>query len=153
MRNSVMDVKQVQRLRLKNFKHLGGEGQRIRWVVKEGIRCHLNLVKKDVRVVPIHANRRGVADEVDVVIACGKLLAELRGNDAGAAVSWVAGYADTHGFKVPQDAAARLTHPPSGLLLEWRQSWSHENSASWCCIRRRGLKSVTLGAADRWHCR
>src|SRR6266403_4317497 len=113
MRNSVMDVKQVQRLRFKNFKHLGGERQRIRWMVKEGIRRHLDLVKKDVRVVQIHANRRGVADEVNVVVARGKLLAELRGNDAGAAVSWIAGYADTHGFKVPQDAAARLTQPPS----------------------------------------
>src|SRR4029077_11629800 len=50
MRNSVMDVKQVQRLRFKNFKHLGGERQCIRWMVKEGIGRHLNLVKKDVRV-------------------------------------------------------------------------------------------------------
>ena len=80
-------------------------------MVKEGIGRHLNLVKKDVRVVQIHANRWGVADEVDVVVARGKLLAELRGNDAGAAVSWIAGYADTHGFTVPQDAAARLTQP------------------------------------------
>ena len=109
-----MDVKQVQRLRFKNFKHLGGERQRIRWMVKEGIGRYLNLVKKDVRVVQIHPNWRGVADEMDVVVARGKLLAELGGNDAGAAVSGVAGYADTHGFKVPQDAAARLTHPSSG---------------------------------------
>ena len=91
-------------------------------MVKEGIRRHLNLVKKDVRVVQIHANRRGIADEVHVVVARRKFLAEFRGNDAGAAVSRIAGYADAHDFKFPQDAAARLAHPPSGLLLEWRQS-------------------------------
>jgi len=49
-----------------------------------------------VRVVGIHADGRSVADEVDVVAAGGKLLAELGGDDAGAAVGWVAGDADFH---------------------------------------------------------
>jgi hypothetical protein len=39
---------------------------------------------------------------MDVVAAGGQLLAELGGDDSGAAVSGVAGYADAHDFKVPR---------------------------------------------------
>ena len=50
----------------------------------------------DVRVVGVHADGRGVADEMDVVAAGGEFLAELGGDDAGAAVGGVAGDADFH---------------------------------------------------------
>ena len=50
----------------------------------------------NVRVVGVHADRRGVADEVNVVPARGELLAELGGDDARAAVGGIAGYADAH---------------------------------------------------------
>jgi hypothetical protein len=53
-------------------------------------------VEMDVRVVGVHADGRGVADEMDVVSARGKLLAEFGGDDAGAAVGGVAGDADFH---------------------------------------------------------
>jgi len=41
----------------------------------------------DARIVRIHADRRGVADEMNVMAAGGKFHAELGGDDAGAAVS------------------------------------------------------------------
>jgi hypothetical protein len=57
-------------------------------------------VEKNVRVVQVHADGRGVADEMDVVAASSQLLAELGGDDSGAAVSGVAGYANAHDFEV-----------------------------------------------------
>ena len=54
----------------------------------------------DALAVAVHADGRGVADEVDVVTSSGKFLAEFGGNDAGAAVGGVAGYANAHGAEV-----------------------------------------------------
>jgi hypothetical protein len=50
----------------------------------------------DAGVVGIHADGRGVADEMNVVAAGGKFLAKLGGNDAGAAVCGIAGDANFH---------------------------------------------------------
>src|SRR5262249_41898534 len=44
----------------------------------------------------VQPDRRRVGDEVHVVAARSQLQAELRGDDAGAAVSWVASNADAH---------------------------------------------------------
>jgi hypothetical protein len=65
-------------------------------VIEKRVAGDFDLVKMDVRVVGIHADGRGVADEVDVVAARGEFLAEFGGDDAGAAVSGVAGDADFH---------------------------------------------------------
>ena len=65
-------------------------------MIEEWVAGDFDLVKMDVRVVGIHADRWSVADEMDVVAARGELLAEFGGDDAGAAVSGVAGDADFH---------------------------------------------------------
>jgi len=65
-------------------------------VVKERVGGDFDLMEVDVRVVGVHADGRGVADEMDVVAAGGEFLAELGGDDAGAAVGGVAGDADFH---------------------------------------------------------
>src|SRR5579863_2204462 len=53
-------------------------------------------MKVNVRVVGIQADRRGIADEMNIVPARGKLHAELGGNDARAAIGGIAGDADLH---------------------------------------------------------
>jgi len=66
-------------------------------MVKERVGNHLHFVKVEALTVEAQADRRCIANEVDLVAARGELDAELRGDDAGAAVSGVASDADAHG--------------------------------------------------------
>ena len=97
MRDGVVDVENVERFGFEDFQHFGGERERVGRVVEERVGGDLDLVEMDVRVVGVHADRRGVGDEVDVVAAGGEFLAEFGGDDAGAAVGGIAGDADAHG--------------------------------------------------------
>jgi len=103
MRNGVVDVKEVERFGFEHFEHFCGERQSVGRMVEERIRDHFHFVEMDARIVGIHADRRSVADEMDVVAAGGELHAELRGDYAGAAVGGIAGDADAHnvGFGSP----------------------------------------------------
>src|SRR3989442_14943790 len=65
-------------------------------MVEERVGGDFDFVEVDARVVGIHANRRGVADEMDVVAAGGQFHAEFGGNDSGAAVGGIASDADAH---------------------------------------------------------
>src|SRR5260370_14911917 len=65
-------------------------------MVKEGVGRNLHLMKVDVLPVAVHANRRGVADEMNVVAARGKFHAEFGGDDAGTTIGWIASNADAH---------------------------------------------------------
>jgi hypothetical protein len=100
MRNRVVDVEEVQGFGFEHFQHFGREGQGVGRVIEERVAGNFDLVEMSVRVVGIHANRRGVADEMDIVAARGEFLTELSGDDAGAAVGGVAGYTDAHGAEV-----------------------------------------------------
>lgn len=91
-----MDVEDVQGFGLENFQHFYGEGEGVGGVIKEGIGNDGGLVEMDSRVVGVHADRRGVGDEVNVVPPGGEFLAQLGGDNAGAAVSGVASDANTH---------------------------------------------------------
>ena len=91
-----MHVQEIERLGLKDLEHFGGERQRVGRVIEERVGSDFHFVEMDVRVVGVHADRRGVADEVDVVAAGGQFGAEFSGDHAGAAVGWVAGYPDAH---------------------------------------------------------
>src|SRR6266566_4224388 len=97
MRNGIMHVEKVERFRLKDFEHFGGKRQRVGRMVKERVGNHLHFVKVEALTVEAQADGRCIANEVDLVAARGELDAELRGDDAGAAVSEVASDADAHG--------------------------------------------------------
>jgi len=101
MWNGVVNVQQIQLLGLEDLEHFGGESQGVGRVVEKRVGSYLDFVEKNVRAVQVHADGRGVADEMDVVAASGQFLAELSGYDSGAAVSGVAGDANAHGFQVP----------------------------------------------------
>jgi len=98
MRNGVVDVKQVEGFGFKDFEHFGGEGQGVGWVIEKRVRGDFDFVEKNVWIAKVHANRRGVADEMDVVAARGEFLAEFGGDDTGAAVSGIAGDTNAHGY-------------------------------------------------------
>jgi len=74
-------------------------------VVEERVGDDFDFVEMDARVIGVHADWRGVADEMDVVAARGEFHAELGGDDAGAAVGGITGDADAHRscFRVSAD--------------------------------------------------
>ena len=82
MRDGVVHVQEIERLGLKYFQHFCGERQSVGRVVEERVGSYLHFVEMDVRVVGVHADGRGVADEVDVVAAGGQFGAEFGGDDA-----------------------------------------------------------------------
>lgn len=65
-------------------------------MVEEGVRNDRSLVKMNVGIILIHADWRGIGNEMYVVSASGKLLAKFGCHDAGAAISRIAGDADSH---------------------------------------------------------
>src|SRR5713226_646177 len=103
MGNGVVDVEEVEGFGFENFEHFCGEGEGVGRMVEERVGDDFDFVEMDARVVGVHADGRGVADEMDVVAAGGEFHAELGGDYAGAAVGGVAGYAYAHrvGFESP----------------------------------------------------
>ena len=78
-------------------------------------------MKKDVRVVQVHPNRRGIADEMNIVAARGQLLAKFGCDDSGAAVGGITRYADTHRFKTRRLQTSQANTPSElAALLECR---------------------------------
>ncbi len=108
-----MDVQQIKFFRFKDLEHLGGQREGVWRMVEERVGDHLGLVEVDARVLQVHADRRGVADEMDVVIARGEFLAEFSGNDTRAAIGGIAGYADAHSSRVTP------AFPCRGLAGAW----------------------------------
>ena len=95
-----MHMQQIQLLGFENFQHLCSEREGVGRVVEKRVGRYLHLMKKDMRIVQIHANRRRIADEMNVVAAGSQFLAQFSGDDAGTAVRGVAGDADAHSLKV-----------------------------------------------------
>ena len=92
-----MDMEQIERFGFENFEHFRGECQRVRWMVEERVGDDFDFVEMDARIVGVHADGRGIADEMNVVATRGEFHAKLGGDDAGAAVGGIAGDADAHG--------------------------------------------------------
>jgi hypothetical protein len=96
-------VQKVERVVLGHLRHLGGQGQGVRGIVKEGIGHHFHFVVANASRHVRHfvqlgqANGLGVADEVDFMTASGELHAEFGGHDSAAAVGGIAGDANFHG--------------------------------------------------------
>jgi len=51
MRNSVVDVQQVERFGFENFEHFCGERQRVRRMVEQRVGDHFHFMKMDARIV------------------------------------------------------------------------------------------------------
>ena len=91
-----MNVKQVERFFLEDLKHFRGKGESIRRMIEQGIGDDGCLVKMNVRIILVHANRRGISDEMNVVSTSGKFLAKFGRHDAGAAICRITSDADSH---------------------------------------------------------
>ena len=100
-----MDMQQVERFGFENFEHFCSERQRVGGVVEERVGDDFDFVEMDARIVGVHADGRGIADEMNVVATRGEFHAKLGGDDAGAAVSGVAGDTDAH--KVRYESPSR----------------------------------------------
>jgi len=94
--NGIVNVKKVERFFLEDLKHLRGKGESVRRMIEERVGDDGCLVKMNVRIILVHANRRGISDEMNVVSTSGKFLAKFGCHDAGAAVCRIASDADSH---------------------------------------------------------
>jgi hypothetical protein len=96
VRDSVVDVEEVELVCFGHFGHAGCQGETVGLVLKEGIVADLDLVVVNSWRFAAKANRIGIGDEVNLVPARGQLDAKLGGDDAAAAVSGIASDADSH---------------------------------------------------------
>src|SRR6201984_2725034 len=71
VRDGVVDVEQVQRFGFEYLEHFGGESQGVGRVVEERVGSDFDFVEENMRVVQVHADGWGVADEMNVVAASG----------------------------------------------------------------------------------
>src|SRR6266852_5699163 len=97
-------------------------------MIEERIRDDFDFVKEDVRVTGVHADGRRITDEMNVVTARGKLLAQLRSDHAGTAIRWIAGYADAH-----ETASHPLTRPVPGRHYD--TLFHHQSAARPAALR------------------
>ena len=123
-----MNVEDVEGFGLEDLQHFCGEREGIRRVVEERVRGDLDFVEVNVRVVGVHADGRGVGDEVHVVAAGGELLAKLGRDDTGAAVGGIAGNADAHG-------RGPLPHVPDGTVGDVIVSHSIDRNRGQACVK------------------
>ena len=73
MRNRVVNVKQIQVFRLRDRRHFRRERQRIRLMLEQRIRHHLDFVKTHSLVKFGQTSRQSGSDEMDGMAARGKL--------------------------------------------------------------------------------
>jgi hypothetical protein len=64
-----VDVEHVETFGLEDFEHFGGERERVGRMIEQGIGGDFDFMEVDVGVVGVHADRRGVGDEVHVMAA------------------------------------------------------------------------------------
>src|SRR5712692_8118416 len=103
-------------------------------MIEERIRDDFDFVEEDVRVTGVHADGRRITDEMNVVTARGKFLAQLRGDYAGAAIRWIACNADAH---------ETASHPLRNNEANRLQRLPHVTQASCRPVPRRQLRYLT----------
>src|SRR5579862_8470678 len=96
MRNGVMDVQEIEIVKLRNFRHAGGERQIIRRIVKEWIPRDFHLVVVNVALFASQPDRLRVRNEVDFVIALGQFHSEFGRDYSTAAIRRITSDADFH---------------------------------------------------------
>jgi hypothetical protein len=101
-------VEQVEVFGLGHVRHLRRQGQRVGLVLEERVRHHLDFVEPDALAQLDEAGRQRRGDEVNRVSARRKLLAQLRADDAAAAVSRVDRDTDIHKSKGGQNVSRTL---------------------------------------------
>src|SRR5208282_732622 len=75
-------------------------------MVEQGIRDNGSLMKMDAWIVRVHPDRWSGGDEVNVMSTRSQFLAQLGGDDAGAAVCGIAGDANAHSGPQSKDRAS-----------------------------------------------
>jgi hypothetical protein len=65
-------------------------------MVEQRVIQHLHFVEVEALRRLCHANRNGIADEMNVMPAGGQFQAQFRGHDSTSAIGGVTGYADFH---------------------------------------------------------
>jgi hypothetical protein len=96
MRDRVVDVEEVELVLARDLRHLGGQGEVVRWVLEQAVRREVDLVVADVLLELVQAEGQPVGDEVHGVAAARELLAELGRHRARSAHGRIARDPDVH---------------------------------------------------------
>src|SRR6266576_3337536 len=88
VRNRIVNVKEIQILLLRHFRHLGCERQGVGLMLKQRIRHHLNFMEAHALIELRKPRWQSGSDEVDGVTSCREFLPQLRTYDATATISW-----------------------------------------------------------------
>ena len=96
VRNGVVHVQQIELVTLGHFRHARRQRQAVGRILEQRIVGDFHLVIVNARHIRVEPNGVGVGDEVDFVAARGQFQAQLRGDDAAAAVGGITGDADFH---------------------------------------------------------
>jgi hypothetical protein len=91
-----MYVQQIEILSLSHGRHLGRQRQGVRLMLEQRIRHHLDFVKTHPLVQLSQTRRQRRGDEVHRMAARREFFAQLRTDDAAAAVGWIDCDADVH---------------------------------------------------------
>src|SRR5262249_30978019 len=103
----VMHVQEIEILFFSDGRHLRRQCKRVRLMLKQRIRHHLDFVKTHPIVELRQPGWQCRGNEVDCVAACCEFFSELRADDAAAAVSRVYRNADVHFAKMFSRKAAK----------------------------------------------
>lgn len=97
MRNGVVDVQKVKRIKLGNLRHSRGQCQIIRRVIKQGITRNINFVIVNIGIEFCKPDGLGIRDEVNFVAPVRQFQTEFGSHHTAATVSRITGDPNFHG--------------------------------------------------------
>src|SRR6186713_3501052 len=98
MRDSVMDMQQIELFRSCDRRHLRRECEIVRLMFEKRIRHHLDFVEMNSIVELGDTRRKHRRNEVHVMPALSKIASELRADNSAPAVCWINRDTDIHGY-------------------------------------------------------
>src|SRR5215469_7565210 len=96
MRNRIMNVQQIEFVKLSHFRHPSRECEIVWRIVKQRITGDLDLVIMNVRLRFGQTDRLRIRNKVNVVPALGQFESQLRGYNSTATIGWIACDSDLH---------------------------------------------------------
>ncbi len=91
-----MHVQQIQLLGFSHGRHLGRERERVRLMFEQRVRHHLDFMKAHALIQLSQTRGQRRRNEMHRVTARREFLAQLRTDDAAAAVGWIDCDTDVH---------------------------------------------------------
>src|SRR4051794_40678906 len=96
MRNRIVNVQQVELVKLRYLRHSRGQGKVVGWILKQWVTRNFDLVIVNIGGGIDEANRLRIRDEMDLMIAAGKFKPKLGGYYTTSAIRRITSDANLH---------------------------------------------------------